>query len=204
LTLGEGWRRGNISWRPTTWSLRQMGLGGMKLVDLRDEDRQRLNLAADRMALKAEHVGEYGEHAIAKRAGLRKGDVIVAVDGHDRRLTESQLLEYTLRRKHRGDTLAVTVLRDAARTTLSDALPSAHRGHAASMGDGGPVGRRPHNPSSDRSGPSTERGIPEPFRADQSDFRKAIRLAWSLLLRPANRFRAALPWPACARMAWER
>jgi hypothetical protein len=123
LTLGEGWRRGNISWRPTTWSLRQMGLGGMKLVDLRDEDRQRLNLAADRMALKAEHVGEYGEHAIAKRAGLKKGDIIVAVDGHDRRMTESQLIEYALWRKQRGDTMAVTVLRDGERKTMSYALP---------------------------------------------------------------------------------
>ena len=81
LTLASGWRRGNISWRPTTWGLRQMGLGGMKLVDLRDEDRRGMGLADGRMALKIEHVGEYGEHAIAKRAGLKKGDVIVAVDG---------------------------------------------------------------------------------------------------------------------------
>jgi hypothetical protein len=123
MTLETGWRPGNISWRPTTWSLRQMGLGGMKLNDLPDEDRRRLNLAADRLALKADHVGEYGEHAIAKRAGLRKGDVIVAVDGNERRMTESQFLEYTLRRKHRGDTIAVTVLRDGKRMTLSYRLP---------------------------------------------------------------------------------
>jgi serine protease Do len=123
MSLDSGWRRGNISWRPTTWSLRQMGLGGMKLGDLRDDDRKRLNLATDRMALKAEHVGEYGEHAIARRAGLRKGDVIVAVDGHDRRMNESQLLEYALWQKHRGDTIAVTVLRDGERKILSYKLP---------------------------------------------------------------------------------
>jgi serine protease Do len=123
LTLADGWRRGNISWRPTTWSLRQMGLGGMKLVDLRDEDRRRMRLADDRMALKAEYVGEHGEHAIAKRAGLQKGDVIVAVDGRDRRMNESQLLEYTLRQKHRGDTMAVMVLRDGSPKALSYTLP---------------------------------------------------------------------------------
>jgi hypothetical protein len=123
LTLADGWRRGNISWRPTTWGLRQMGLGGMKLADLRDEDRRRTGLADDRMALKIEHLGEYGEHAIAKRAGLEKGDVIVAVDNDDRRMTESQLLDYALRRKHRGDAMAVTVLRDGSRKTLSYALP---------------------------------------------------------------------------------
>jgi hypothetical protein len=123
MTLEIGWRRGNITWRPTTWGLRQMGLGGMKLVDLSDEDRRRLNLADDRMALKADHVGEYGEHAIAKRAGFKKGDIIVAVDGHDRRMTESQLIEYALWQKGRGDTMAVTVVRDGERNTLSYALP---------------------------------------------------------------------------------
>jgi hypothetical protein len=123
MTLDEGWRRGNISWRPTTWSLRGMVLGGMKLDDLRDEDRRRMRLDDDRMALKAEHVGEYGEHAIAKRAGLKKGDVIVAVDGNNRRMTESQLIEYALWQKHRGDTMAVTVLRDRERMSLSYRLP---------------------------------------------------------------------------------
>ncbi len=123
MTLETGWRRGNISWRPTTWSLRQMGLGGMKLEELSDDGRRRLNLGADRMALKIDHVGESGEHAIAKRAGFKKGDVIVAIDGRDRRMTESQLLEYTLRHKHRGDRMAMTCLRDGERKTLSYTLP---------------------------------------------------------------------------------
>jgi hypothetical protein len=123
MTLGPGWRRGNISWRPTTWGLRGMVLGGMKLDDLRDGDRRRLGLAADRMALKIDHLGEYGEHGIAYRAGLRKGDLIIAVDGHDRRLSESQVIEYALWQKHRGDTMTVTVLRDGDRKTLSYALP---------------------------------------------------------------------------------
>src|SRR5262249_32152170 len=37
LTLGEGWRRGDISWRATSWDLRRMGLGGLRLDDLTDE-----------------------------------------------------------------------------------------------------------------------------------------------------------------------
>ena len=51
------------------------------------------------------------------------GDIIVAVDGHDRRMTESQLLEYALWQKHRGDAIGVTVLRDGERKTLSYVLP---------------------------------------------------------------------------------
>jgi hypothetical protein len=123
MTLRDGWRRGNISWRPTSWQLRQMGLGGMKLDDLKDEDRRQANIPPDRMALKVAHVGEYEEHAIAKRAGLRRGDIIVSFDGMDRRMSESELFDHTLRQKHRGDPVSVTVLRDGARTTLSYALP---------------------------------------------------------------------------------
>ena len=75
------------------------------------------------MALKIIHVGEFGEHAIAKRAGLRRGDIIVSFDGKDTRMTESELLDYTLRRKHPGDPVAVVVVRDGTRKTLSFALP---------------------------------------------------------------------------------
>jgi hypothetical protein len=124
MTLHDGWRRGNISWRPTSWQLRQMGLGGMKLDDLKDEDRRQAGLLPDRMALKIAHVGEYGEHAVAKRAGLQRGDIIVAFDGIDRPMTESQLFDYTLRQKRLGDRVAVTVLRDGMRKTLTYVLPS--------------------------------------------------------------------------------
>jgi hypothetical protein len=123
MTLHDGWRRGNISWRPTSWQLRQMGLGGMKLDELKDEDRRQAELPSDRMALKIAHVGESGEHAIAKRAGLRRGDIIVSFDEIDRRMTESQLLDYTLRQKHRGDRVGVMVLRDGMGKTLSYILP---------------------------------------------------------------------------------
>ena len=70
MTLKEGWRHGNISWRTTTWTLRQMGFGGMKLEELKEEERQQAKLSPERMALKAVHVGEFGEHAVAKRGRL--------------------------------------------------------------------------------------------------------------------------------------
>ena len=64
------------------------------------------------MALRVEHVGEYGEHAVAKRAGFRKGDIVVSFDGQAGRMTESDLLAYAVQRKRPGDEVAVTVLRD--------------------------------------------------------------------------------------------
>jgi C-terminal processing protease CtpA/Prc len=95
----------------------------MKLDESRDEDRRRNKLPPDRMALKVAHLGESGEHGIAYRAGLRKGDVIVAVDGDDRRRNESQLIEYAVSQKQRGDTIAVTVIRDGSRKTMLYVLP---------------------------------------------------------------------------------
>jgi S1-C subfamily serine protease len=124
LDLPEGWRRqGNISWRTSTWNLRRLGLGGMSLIDLTDAERRQAGLSSDGMALLARHVAEFGEHAVAKRAGLRKGDVIVALDDQAGRLSETQLLLYTLQRKRPGDTVTFTVLRDGERKAMSFVLP---------------------------------------------------------------------------------
>jgi S1-C subfamily serine protease len=122
LELPEGWRRGDISWRATTWDLRRMGLGGMKLVDLSDEQRAEVKRPKDAMALRVQHVGEYGEHAVARRAGFRADDLIVAFDGRTGRMSESDLLGYVLQRKRSGDEVSVTVLRDGEETTLRFAV----------------------------------------------------------------------------------
>lgn len=101
-----------------------MGLGGMKLENLKDEDRRQAKLSPERMALKVIHVGEYGEHAIAKRAGFQKGDIVVSFDdGKDHLTTESELLAQALQQKRRGDTIVVGVIREGKRKTLSFALP---------------------------------------------------------------------------------
>ena len=118
LELRDGWRRGNISWRVTTWDLRRMGFGGMKLAELNDERRGEAKLSRDSMALRAEHVGEFGEHAVAKKAGFRVGDIIVSFDGLAGKMSESELLAYSVRRKRKGDEVAVTVLRDGERKVL--------------------------------------------------------------------------------------
>jgi hypothetical protein len=122
LDLPAGWRRGDISWRATTWDLRRMGLGGLKLAELTGQQREAAKLPGDTLALRVEHVGEYGAHAVAKRAGFRKGDVLVAFDGLTGTMSESDLLAYAVQRKRPGDEVAVTVLRDGRRETLRFAL----------------------------------------------------------------------------------
>ncbi len=123
INLPEGWRRGNISWRATTWELRRLGFGGMKLDEMTDEQRREAGLSEDGMALRIGHVGQYGEHAIAKNAGFQRGDIIVSFDGLTRRMTESELLAHALQQKRPGDPIAVTLLRDGERKNLTFHLP---------------------------------------------------------------------------------
>ncbi len=119
VTLPPGWRKkSDISWRVSSWNLRRMAFGGMLLGELEDAERRKLNIASDKIALLAKHVGQYGEHAQAKRAGFRKGDIIVAVEGRTDKLSETQLFEFQLNEKKPGTKVPVTVLRDRKRLDM--------------------------------------------------------------------------------------
>lgn len=118
LVLPSGWRTtGDISWRPTTWHLRALVTGGLLLEEISDEERREMKLPASKLALRAKHVGEYGEHAAAKNAGFRKGDILVSMDGEDRRRTESQFIA-AAQRKARGEKIDVVVLREGEKVRL--------------------------------------------------------------------------------------
>jgi hypothetical protein len=124
LTLEKGWRKhSNVSWRPTSWDLRRMALGGMFLEDLTDEERRAANLNNAQMALRAKHVGEYGEHALAKKAGLQKDDIVTSFDGKTDRMTESELFGYVLQNKEPGARLRVTVLRGQEKINFDLPVP---------------------------------------------------------------------------------
>lgn len=113
LRLSEDWdKQSDISWRVSTWDLRRMALGGMLLSRMSPEERQADGLPEDKMALRAEHVGQYNDHAVAKRAGLRKGDVIVKFDGIDDDLSESALLRQVLGKRKRGESVRFLYRRD--------------------------------------------------------------------------------------------
>ncbi|MBW3542405.1 MAG: PDZ domain-containing protein, partial [Planctomycetes bacterium] len=60
LELPEGWRAANdISWRATSWNLRRLATGGLKLKAASPEARRRAGVAEDAMAIEVEHVGQY-------------------------------------------------------------------------------------------------------------------------------------------------
>lgn len=119
LELHNGWRlKNDISWRATTWDLRRMGTGGLVLKDLDDQERDRRNLPKDALALLVEYVGQYNEHAVGKRAGFQKNDVIVQVDSQSGRMSESELFRYLVQNKAKGDRASVTILRDDTKQSL--------------------------------------------------------------------------------------
>ena len=108
LQLPKDWRsRDEISWRPTTWDLRRMATGGMVLKPATDSQRAALGISATQMALIADHVGQFNNHARAKEAGLQKGDVILEFDRRDDFINESGLLAYGLQQKKPGDEVAI-------------------------------------------------------------------------------------------------
>jgi hypothetical protein len=122
IPLYRGWRRGNISWRATTWDLRRMGLGGLRLDTLSAAERAEAKLSTETLALRVRWAGEFGAHGRAQRAGVERGDIVVAFDGLTGNLSESELLAYTLQRKQPGDTVSLTLLRKGETRRVTFAL----------------------------------------------------------------------------------
>jgi hypothetical protein len=119
LELAEGWRsKSDISRRVGAWPMRAMALGGLQLEDLGPDARAERGIGPKSMALLVKHAGEYGEHAAAKKAGFRKDDLIVSVDGGSARLTESELIGRLLEKQPPRRKVKATVLRGAERLEL--------------------------------------------------------------------------------------
>jgi S1-C subfamily serine protease len=85
--------------------------GGMKLDELADEDRAKRGFGEDELALLVRHVGQYGEHQNAKRAGIQKDDVLIAFDGRTERMTEAELLAYVVQQCKPGQKVPVALRR---------------------------------------------------------------------------------------------
>jgi serine protease Do len=117
LTLEQGWRRkSDISWRASSWGLRRMATGGMKLESVVTEDQSAG--ATNHMALRVVSVGQYGPHAAAKNAGFKKNDVIIAVDSLTALHSEADFMRYCLTEKKPGEFAKIRLLRDKHEITL--------------------------------------------------------------------------------------
>lgn len=119
LNLPAGWRRtSDISWRATSWDLRRMALGGLLLEPVPENERARWNIPRNQLILRVKHVGQYGDHARAKNAGVQSGDLLIGYDRRQDFQTETDLLAYALQQKRPGDNVELEVLRNGERKTL--------------------------------------------------------------------------------------
>lgn len=119
LPLVDDWRRGtDISWRVTSWPLRRMVTGGLLFEPATAGQRRDANVDKSHMALFVKHVGQYGAHAAAMKAGFQKGDIVVRYDGRDENMSPSQLLAYGAQHTKPGQRVPVVVVRDGERHTF--------------------------------------------------------------------------------------
>jgi hypothetical protein len=107
IALSGPWKESDLSWRASTWpGLRYW----LRTVPLSAAEKKQANLAADRLALVVKDM-KAERTAGPREAGLRVGDVIVAVDGKTGAMTEGQFLAYVRLRHPPGDRVKLTVLR---------------------------------------------------------------------------------------------
>jgi len=112
LRIDKGWRRrSDIGWRVTSWDLRRMATGGLKMRNMTPEERKTHRIAENRLALLVEHVGQYGDHGVAKRAGFLKGDILVEFDGMNAPMRETEIFAHVLRHRPIGSEVRAKVLR---------------------------------------------------------------------------------------------
>lgn len=112
LKLPQNWREmGDIGWRASSWPMRGMVLGGLRLRDLTPEEAAGVGRATG-TGLFVQGVGQFGKHAAAKRAGFKPNDIVLSIDGRSEKMTEGQVLVHLMRTKKPGDMIDIEVLRE--------------------------------------------------------------------------------------------
>jgi S1-C subfamily serine protease len=84
----------------------------MLLESISDSDREAAKAPATGTALRVKHVGKYGPHAVADKAGVKVGDILVAYDGKSDFDREGDIFWYVVSQKRVGDQVTFKVLRD--------------------------------------------------------------------------------------------
>lgn len=121
IELPKGWRQqDDLSWRVSTWPMRRMVLGGLVLEEATEDQRKAAGIKdRSKMALRVRFMGRYGDHALAMKSGFKVDDILVAFDGQDDLVRETDLIAYATANCPPGDKVAIKVIRDGQPRTIN-------------------------------------------------------------------------------------
>lgn len=117
LKLTGNWKHRDLSWRKSIRELQPVV--GFYGGPLKPDDKARLKIPADDLAFRLQYVHP---PSAAGKAGLRAGDVIVAVDGK-KQVPYRQLRSYFPLEHQSGDKVEVRFLRGSQEQTVTLQLP---------------------------------------------------------------------------------
>jgi predicted metalloprotease with PDZ domain len=112
LSLPDGWRKTDISWRPSMQRL--VPAARLYGIDLTAAEKGALGLSAEQLAFRQKDPPS----AQAEAAGIRARDIIVGVDDKSLELSMAGFLRYIERNYLAGDRVTINVLRDGKRLNL--------------------------------------------------------------------------------------
>jgi S1-C subfamily serine protease len=117
VTLAEGWRKTDLSWR---WSLQSLRPApGLRGEDLTFNEKKALGLDPGQLAFRqGSFVGREAE-----RAGVRQNDIILDIDDRRLQMTARQFDVYVRLNYRPGQPVVVHLLRDGRRLNLPMRLP---------------------------------------------------------------------------------
>ncbi len=118
LSLAAGWKKHDFSWRGSMWNAPPRFQ--VWTPPASDEVRRKLDVPESDSALEVRWINKEGIGGRqAFEAGLRQGDVIVAMEGKPFHLTTKQFNSHLKLNYKVGDTLPLTVVRDGKRIDIS-------------------------------------------------------------------------------------
>jgi S1-C subfamily serine protease len=104
-----------------------MFIAGMRCREVAPDEKRRLGLPEDALALSVRETTPGSvkrRNPSAQRIGLRRGDVIIEVDGMKAPMTESQFLAYLVQKKTPGQKVDLTYLREGKTQAVRLELPA--------------------------------------------------------------------------------
>jgi S1-C subfamily serine protease len=125
IALADGWRRNeDFTWRVQIWGMRHKLLGVSPLEAVSAEDRQKLGLPADGLALR---VNKFPPDFVKDKNKMgavvfQKDDVIVEVDGKKTLSGESALIAHVFQKKP-GEAADFVVLRGGKPVKVTLTIP---------------------------------------------------------------------------------